>query len=96
MSETLHPSNLSRQTAAERWRVSSSGFLPAFVHFGLYSVTEDEVIREGKQDMAEHSSRSFARILPLFYFAWMLCPRAYLMPVLMRFGVSYEFTIVGK
>ena len=56
------------------------------------------VIRQGKENMANSAARPvFAGILPLFYVSWFLYPGAYLMPILMTWGVAdYEFTIVAQ
>jgi predicted permease len=40
--------------------------------------------------------RIFGAILPLFYVAWWLYPIAYVAPILMQAGVSYELTIVSQ
>lgn len=56
------------------------------------------VIREGKQNMAGSKARGiFGAILPLFFVSWMLYPGAYLMPLLMEWGLAeYEFTVVAQ
>jgi bacteriorhodopsin len=56
------------------------------------------VIREGKANMEGSAAQTlFGRILPLFYVSWFLYPGAYLMPLLMSWGVAgYEFTIVAQ
>ncbi len=57
-----------------------------------------QVIRQGKANMAGSRARGlFGAILPLFFISWMLYPGAYLMPILMEWGVAdYEFTIVAQ
>jgi bacteriorhodopsin len=64
-----------------------------FIHV-LYLITK--VIQEGKANMDPSSASIFGTILPLFYFAWFLYPGAYLLPILMEWGISYEFTVVGQ
>jgi bacteriorhodopsin len=38
----------------------------------------------------------FGAILPLFYVSWWLYPIAYVAPIFMNMGVSYELTIVSQ
>jgi bacteriorhodopsin len=56
------------------------------------------VIREGKANMEGSAAKGlFEKILPLFYVSWWLYPIAYLMPLLMKFGVAeYGLSIVGQ
>jgi bacteriorhodopsin len=56
------------------------------------------VIREGKANMSGSSAQGlFGAILPLFFFAWFLYPGAYLLPILMEWGIAdYDFTIVAQ
>jgi bacteriorhodopsin len=56
------------------------------------------VIKEGKANMkGSKAQRIFGNILPLFYVSWFLYPGAYLMPVLMTWGIAeYEFAIVAQ
>ena len=56
------------------------------------------VIREGKANMqGSGAQKLFGRILPLFFVSWFLYPGAYLMPILMEWGIAgYEFTIVAQ
>ena len=56
------------------------------------------VIREGKKNMAgSKAQRVFGAILPLFFISWFLYPGAYLMPLLLEWGIAdYGFTIVAQ
>jgi bacteriorhodopsin len=56
------------------------------------------VIKEGKKNMqGSGAQKLFGAILPLFYVSWFLYPGAYLMPILMSWGIAdYEFTIVAQ
>jgi bacteriorhodopsin len=56
------------------------------------------VIREGKANMHGSAAQGiFGAILPLFFISWFLYPGAYLMPLLMEFGIAeYGFTIVAQ
>lgn len=57
-----------------------------------------KVIKEGKANMqGSKAQRLFGNILPLFYISWFLYPGAYLMPILMSWGIAdYEFAIVAQ
>lgn len=58
-----------------------------FYVFVLIYITQ--VIREGKENMANSSARKlFAFIAPLFYVAWTIYPIAYVMPVLAEIDVE--------
>ncbi len=56
------------------------------------------VIREGQANMqGSGAQKLFGRILPLFFVSWFLYPGAYLMPLLLEWGVAgYGFTIVAQ
>jgi bacteriorhodopsin len=66
----------------------------AFFIYVLVLITR--VINDGKSRMEGSPRKLFGRILPLFYVAWWLYPIAYVAPILMQSGVSYELTIVGQ
>jgi bacteriorhodopsin len=72
------------------WGLLSTGF---FFHV-LVLITR--VIREGAEQMEGTPRKVFSAILPLFYVAWWLYPVAYVAPVLMQMGMSYEVTIVSQ
>jgi bacteriorhodopsin len=74
------------------WALVSTGF------FVWVLVLITRVINEGKANMADSQARGiFGAILPLFYFAWMLYPLAYVTPILMTWGVAeYEFVIAAQ
>ena len=46
--------------------------------------------------MEGEPQKLFGAILPLFYVSWWLYPVAYVAPVLISAGVSYEATIVSQ
>lgn len=54
------------------------------------------VIKEGKEKMTGTAQKVFGAILPLFYVSWCLYPIAYVAPLLMEVGYSYEITIVSQ
>ena len=54
------------------------------------------VINDGKSRMDGRPKRVFAAILPLFFVAWWLYPIAYVAPLLMKAGLTYEVTIVSQ
>jgi bacteriorhodopsin len=54
------------------------------------------VIMDGKSRMSGAPQRLFGAILPLFYVAWWLYPIAYVAPLLVEYGVSYEVTIISQ
>ena len=65
--------------------------------FFLYVlVLISRVIKDGKSRMTGPPQKLFGAILPLFYVAWWLYPIAYVAPILMQAGVSYELTVVGQ
>jgi bacteriorhodopsin len=66
----------------------------AFFIYVLVLITR--VINDGKSRMEGSPQRIFGAILPLFYVAWWLYPIAYVAPILMQAGVSYELTIVSQ
>jgi bacteriorhodopsin len=68
------------------------------VFFVWVLVLITRVIKEGQANMqGSGAQKLFGRILPLFYVAWFLYPGAYLMPLLMTWGVAeYELTIVAQ
>lgn len=66
----------------------------AFFIYVLVLITR--VINDGKSRMDGPPRRVFGAILPLFYVAWWLYPIAYVAPILVQTGVSYELTIVGQ
>jgi bacteriorhodopsin len=66
----------------------------AFFLYVLVLITR--VIKDGKSRMDGSARKVFGAILPLFYVAWWLYPIAYVAPILMQSGVSYEITIVGQ
>jgi bacteriorhodopsin len=72
------------------WGIASTLF---FIHV-LILITR--VINEGKSRMDGPARNIFGAILPLFYVAWWLYPVAYVAPILMEAGVSYELTIVSQ
>jgi bacteriorhodopsin len=72
------------------WGLAST----AFFIYVLFLITR--VIHQGKSIMEGTPRAIFGAILPLFYVSWWLYPVAYAVPVLMEFGVSYEFTIVSQ
>jgi hypothetical protein len=57
-----------------------------------------QVIRQGRSNMAgSKAAPIFGAILPLFFISWFLYPGAYLMPILMEWGIAdYEFAIVAQ
>ncbi len=72
------------------WGLISTGF---FIYV-LILITR--VIHEGKDKMEGSGKKVFGAILPLFYISWWLYPIAYLAPIFMEAGVSYEITIVSQ
>ena len=72
------------------WGAISTVF---FIHV-LVLITK--VIREGSSGMDASGKGLFRKILPLFFIAWFLYPGAYLMPILLNWGVSFEFMIVAQ
>ncbi len=72
------------------WGLISTGF---FIYV-LILITR--VINEGKAKMEGPGKKVFGAILPLFYISWWLYPIAYLAPIFMEAGVSYEITIVSQ
>ncbi|NBB90627.1 MAG: rhodopsin [Spirochaetes bacterium] len=56
------------------------------------------VIKEGQANMqGSGAQKLFGRILPLFFVSWFLYPGAYLMPLLLEWGIaSYGFAIVAQ
>ncbi|MDJ0624355.1 MAG: bacteriorhodopsin [Desulfocapsaceae bacterium] len=72
------------------WGLISTGF---FIYV-LILITR--VINEGKAKMEGSGRKVFGAILPLFYISWWLYPIAYLAPIFMEAGVSYEITIVSQ
>lgn len=68
------------------------------VFFVWVLVLITRVINEGSRNMAGSRAQGiFKKILPLFYVSWFLYPGAYLMPILMTWGVAdYEFSIVAQ
>ena len=66
----------------------------AFFIYVLIQITR--VINEGKGRMEGPPRKVFGAILPLFYVAWWLYPIAYVAPILMQAGMSYELTIIGQ
>jgi bacteriorhodopsin len=66
----------------------------AFFIYVLILITR--VINDGKSRMEGSPRKVFGAILPLFYVAWWLYPIAYVAPILMQAGLSYELTIVGQ
>jgi bacteriorhodopsin len=56
------------------------------------------VIREGQANMqGSRAQKLFGYILPLFFVSWFLYPGAYLMPLLLDWGIAgYGFTIVAQ
>ena len=68
----------------------------AFFFWVLALITR--VINDGKANMQGSAARGiFGAILPLFYISWFLYPGAYLMPILMSWGIAdYEFAIVAQ
>lgn len=73
------------------------GFIST-VFFIWVLVLITRVIREGKNNMQGSQAQGiFGAILPLFYVSWFLYPGAYLMPILISWGVAdYEFAIVAQ
>jgi bacteriorhodopsin len=65
-----------------------------FFIYVLYLITK--VINDGKENMEGTPRKVFGAILPLFYVSWWLYPIAYTAPILMKLGLSYEFTIVSQ
>lgn len=55
-----------------------------------------QVIREGAQNMEGTAKKVFSAILPLFLISWWLYPIAYVAPLLMDAGLTYETTIVSQ
>lgn len=72
------------------WGLISTGF---FIYV-LILITR--VINDGKAKMEGPGKTVFGAILPLFYISWWLYPIAYVAPVFMEAGVSYELTIVSQ
>lgn len=72
------------------WGAVSTVF---FIHV-LVLITK--VIREGASGMDAAGRGLFRKILPLFYVSWFLYPGAYLMPILLTWGVGYELMIVAQ
>lgn len=72
------------------WGIAST----VFFLYVLILITR--VINEGKAHMEGPAQGIFGAILPLFYVSWWLYPIAYAAPILLQFGVSYEFTIVSQ
>lgn len=68
------------------------------VFFVWVLVLITRVIREGRKNMAgSKAQRTFAAILPLFFVSWFLYPGAYLMPLLLEWGLAdYGFAIVAQ
>jgi bacteriorhodopsin len=73
------------------------GFIST-VFFVWVLVLITKVIKEGVANMKDSKAKGiFGAILPLFYFSWFLYPGAYLMPLLLEFGIAdYGFTIVAQ
>lgn len=73
------------------------GFIST-VFFIWVLVLITQVINEGKKNMGSSKAVGvFGAIKPLFYFAWFLYPGAYLMPILMTWGIGdYEFVVVAQ
>jgi bacteriorhodopsin len=72
------------------WGLVSTAF---FIHV-LVLITQ--VINKGKEHMEGTERNIFGAILPLFYVSWWLYPIAYVAPIFMNMGVSYELTIVSQ
>jgi bacteriorhodopsin len=72
------------------WGLISTGF------FLYVLVLITRVIKEGAAKMSGSAKSVFSAILPLFYISWWLYPVAYLAPVLLELGYSYEITIVSQ
>lgn len=72
------------------WGLISTGF---FIYV-LILITR--VIKEGAAKMDGSAKKVFSAILPLFYISWWLYPIAYLAPVFMETGASYEITIISQ
>lgn len=68
------------------------------VFFVWVLVLITRVIREGRKNMAgSKAQRTFGAILPLFFVSWFLYPGAYLMPLLLEWGLAeYGFAIVAQ
>ena len=66
----------------------------AFFIYVLVLITR--VINDGKSRMDGPPRKVFGAILPLFYVAWWLYPIAYVAPILVQAGISYEVTIVSQ
>jgi bacteriorhodopsin len=73
------------------------GFIST-VFFVWVLVLITKVIKEGVANMKDSKAKGiFGAILPLFYVSWFLYPGAYLMPLLLEFGIAdYGFTIVAQ
>ena len=72
------------------WGVLSTAF---FLHL-LVLITK--VIKDGESRMEGTPKKVFGAILPLFYVAWWLYPLAYVAPLFLSMGASYEVTIVSQ
>lgn len=86
----------------EPGRINES--VPVWAFWGLVStaffiyvlVLITRVINDGKGRMDGPPRKVFGAILPLFYVAWWLYPIAYVAPILVQAGISYEVTIVSQ